>query len=383
MNRDNISAIIVAIAVVSLIVGFAVFFNTQGSSITSKSSEFLSLATEQIKNKGMIKVDKSQFKQANDFTDIAHYINTNPISFNKLKDKVVLVDFWTYSCINCIRTIPHLNEWYDKYSDKGLVIIGIHTPEFEFEKNTNNVKSAVEKFGIKYPVLQDNDKKTWDAYGNNYWPRKYLIDDEGYIRYDHIGEGAYQETEKVIQSLLAERAAHLGIKNISLNGSQSVANNSKFDYQDVNFSKIQSPELYFGYEFARVPLGNKEGFKPNQIVVYNLPDKNEIKTNVIYLEGKWKNNHDNMELQGNNGSIVLKYNSKSVNIVAGGKGNLTVSQDMKIIKNDLSKESSNDGKVVIDKQRLYNLVTNKEYGEHTIKIDVKGHGFEIYTFTFG
>lgn len=384
MNRDNISAIVVAIAVLTLIVGFAIYFNTQGSAITSKSSEYLSISTEQIKNNGMIKeVDKSQFKQAHDFTGIDEYINTKPISLDKLKDKVVLVDFWTYSCINCIRTIPHLNEWYDKYSDKGLVIVGVHTPEFEFEKNNDNVKSAVQKFGIKYPVLQDNNKKTWNAYENNYWPRTYLIDDEGYIRYDHIGEGAYQETEKVIQSLLAERAAHLGIKNINPNGSQSVTNHSKYDYQEVNFSKIQSPELYFGYEFARAPLGNIEGFNPNQIVVYNFPDKNEIKTNVIYLEGKWKNNPDNMELQGNNGSIILKYNAKSVNLVAGGKGNLTVSQDGKLITNRLSQDALNDGRFMIDGQRLYNLVTNKEYGEHTIEIDATGNGFQIYTFTFG
>ena len=123
--------------------------------------------------------------------------------------------------------------------------------------------------------------------------------------------------------------------------------------------------------------------KPDQTVIYNLPDKNEIKPNVIYLEGKWKNNSDNMELQGNNGSIILKYNSKSVNIVAGENGNLTVTQDMNLIKNDLSKDSSSNGKIVIDNQRLYNLVTNKEYGEHTIEIDVKGKGFQIYTFTFG
>ena len=264
-----------------------------------------------------------------------------------------------------------------------MVIIGIHTPEFEFEKNTDNVKSAVQKLGIKYPVLQDNDKKTWSAYQNMYWPRKYLIDDEGYIRYDHIGEGAYKETEKVIQSLLTERAAHLGIRNINLNDSQNVDNDSSDEYQDVNFSKIQSPELYFGYELARTPLGNNEGLKPDQTVIYNLPDKNEIKPNVIYLEGKWKNNSDNMELQGNNGSIILKYNSKSVNIVAGENGNLTVTQDMNLIKNDLSKDSSSNGKIVIDNQRLYNLVTNKEYGEHTIEIDVKGKGFQIYTFTFG
>ncbi|HVP82819.1 MAG TPA: redoxin domain-containing protein, partial [Nitrososphaeraceae archaeon] len=125
MNRDNISAVVMAIAVVSVIVGFAVYFNTQGSNIASKSNEFLSITTEQTTDDGkLINLDKSQFKQANDFTNIAQYINTKPISIDQLRDKVVLVDFWTYSCINCIRTIPHLNEWYDKYSDKGLVIIG-------------------------------------------------------------------------------------------------------------------------------------------------------------------------------------------------------------------------------------------------------------------
>ena len=210
-----------------------------------------------------------------------------------------------------------------------------------------------------------------------------MVDNEGYIRYDHIGEGAYNETEKVIQSLLTERAAHLGIKNINLNTSQNVDTDSKMESQDVNFSKIKSPELYFGYELARAPLGNIEGFLPNQILFYNLPENSEIKPNVIYLDGKWKNNADDMELQGNNGSIILKYNSKSVNIVAGGKGNFTVLQDGKLITNDLSKDSDNDGKFMIDQQRLYNLVTNKNYGEHTIQIDVKGKGFQIYTFTFG
>jgi thiol-disulfide isomerase/thioredoxin len=386
MNRDNISAVVMAIAVVSVIAGFAIYFNTQESNISSKSTssdEFIPITGQIDENGKVINIDKSQFKKAKNFTKISEYINTKPISLDDLKDKVVLVDFWTYSCINCIRTIPHLNEWYDKYSDKGLVIVGIHTPEFDFEKDSNNVKSAVQKFGIKYPVLQDNDKETWDEYDNRYWPRKYLIDDEGYIRYDHIGEGAYNETEKVIQSLLSERASHLGINNINLNVSQNIEGDSRLESQDVNFSKIQSPELYFGYEFARASLGNIEGFKPNQSVFYNLPANSEIKPNVIYLEGKWKNNPDNMELQSNNGSIILKYNAKSVNIVAGGKGNFTVTQDGKLITNDLSKDSSNDGKFVIDEQRLYNLVTNKDYGEHTIEIDVKGQGFQIYTFTFG
>lgn len=386
MNRDNISAVVMAIAVVSVIAGFAIFFNNQESNISTKksTSEFIALTAQIDKDGKMIDIDKSQFKKAKDFSKISEYINTKPISLDDLRDKVVLVDFWTYSCINCIRTIPYLNEWYDKYSDKGLVIVGIHTPEFEFEKNSENVKSAVQKFGIKYPVLQDNDKDTWNVYDNRYWPRKYLVDDEGYIRYDHIGEGAYNETEKVIQGLLTERAAHLGLKNINFNTSQNVDTDSRLEsQQDVNFSKIKSPELYFGYEFARAPLGNIEGFKPNQTLFYNLPEKYEIKHNVIYLEGKWKNNPDHMELQSNNGSILLKYNSKSVNIVAGAKGNFTVIQDGKLITNDLSKDSDIDGKFVVDEQRLYNLVTNKNYGEHTIEIDVKGKGFQIYTFTFG
>jgi thiol-disulfide isomerase/thioredoxin len=386
MNRDNVSALIMAIAVISVIAGFAVYFNTQGSYITSQSTstdKFIPITGQIDENGKVINIDKSQFKKAKDFTKISEYINTKPISLDDLKDKVILVDFWTYSCINCIRTIPHLNEWYDKYSDKGLIIVGIHTPEFEFEKNSDNVKSAVQKFGIKYPVLQDNDKETWKEYENRYWPRKYLIDNEGYIRYDHIGEGAYSETEKVIQALLAERAAHLGMKNTSLNESQNVDSDFMLEYQDVNFSKIKSPELYFGYEFARAPLGNIEGFKPNETVLYQLLDNSEINLNSLYLKGEWKNNPDHMELQSNNGSIILKYNSKSVNIVAGGNGNFTVTQDGKLITNDLSKDSSTNGKFVIDKQRLYNLVTNKDYGEHTIEIDVKGKGFQIYTFTFG
>jgi thiol-disulfide isomerase/thioredoxin len=388
MNKDNISAIVTAISVVALIAGFAIYFNTQGSGITSSntstSGEFIPIIGQKNENGTFVNIDKSQFKKAKDFAKISEYINTDPISIADLQDKVILVDFWTYSCINCIRTIPHLNEWYDKYSDKGLVIVGIHTPEFDFEKNTGNVKSAIEKFGIKYPVLQDNDKGTWDEYDNRYWPRKYLIDDEGYIRYNHIGEGAYNETEKVIQALLTERAAHLDFKNISFGNLQNKTNaESKLEYKDVEFSKINSPELYFGYDFARSGLGNMEGFKPNQVVSYTLADNARIQPNLIYLEGKWKNNPDHMELQGDNGSIVLRYDSKAVNIVAGGDGNFTVTQDGILIKDDQSKDSSRDGTFVVDGQRLYNVVTNKDYGQHTIKIDVQGKGFQIYTFTFG
>ena len=123
---------------------------------------------------------------------------------------MVLYDFWTYSCINCIRTLPYLTAWDEKYGDQGLVIVGIHTPEFEFEKEYENVVFATKKFGVKYPVLQDNEKEIWNDFQNRYWPRKYIADHEGYIRFDHIGEGAYKETEEVIQLLLAERSETTG-----------------------------------------------------------------------------------------------------------------------------------------------------------------------------
>src|SRR5919198_6234078 len=213
MNADNLSALAVGIGVVMLIAGFGVYFNSPelNKAAPGQQKGFVPAATfEDNSTITRAQIDKSQFKLAPELTKISGYINSDPITLADLRGKMVLVDFWTFSCINCIRTIPYLNAWYEKYADDGLVIVGVHTPEFEFEKDYNNVKAAVEKFGIKYPVALDNEKQTWSAYENRYWPRKYLIDSEGYIRYDHIGEGAYAETEKVIQSLLAERAGYMG-----------------------------------------------------------------------------------------------------------------------------------------------------------------------------
>ena len=158
-----------------------------------------------IQSQKISKIDKSDFKKVPILSGITGYINTNPDEIKTItKNKVVLYDFWTYSCSNCQATTPYLKSWYDKYADKGLVIIGIHYPEFQFEKDINNVKQAVVNNGIKFPVVLDNDGVNWDAFGNNYWPRFYLADAEGYIRYDHIGEGAYDETENTIKSLLQE-----------------------------------------------------------------------------------------------------------------------------------------------------------------------------------
>src|SRR5919106_2070536 len=397
MNKDNISALIMAIAVVSLITGFAIYFNSpylnKATSPGQQESNFIPASIESKNGTTVSQIDKSQFKKAPDFAKITGYINTEEgqsINLKDLKGKVVLVDFWTYSCINCIRTLPYLVDWNEKYADKGLIIVGVHSPEFEFEKNIDNVKAAVQKYGIKYPVIQDNDKGTWDAYQNRYWPRKYLVDNEGYIRYDHIGEGGYAETEKVIQSLLTERAAQAGISEINLNINKNTT--TPKNVQTVDFAKVNTPELYFGYQLARAPLGSPEGFKPNQIVTYSVPQRSDIKPNAIYLIGDWKNNADNMELQSDTGRIALVYSAKSANIVAGGKGTtttttneLSVSEDGSALTNKTGRgmDLSDQGKLVVDGQRLYNLSMHEGYDWHSLIIDVKGKGFQIYTFTFG
>ncbi|MDE1812973.1 MAG: redoxin domain-containing protein, partial [Thaumarchaeota archaeon] len=190
-------------------------------------------------------------------------------------------DFWTYSCINCIRTFPYLKAWNEKYADKGLLIIGVHSPEFEFEKDINNVKMAVTKYGLTYPTVLDNDHSTWDAFGNRYWPAEYLTDSLGHIRHTHFGEGSYDETEKVIQQLLDERNQRLGL-NVT-------ADQSLVDIKQHEFASLETPELYFGYNFAsgRDFLGNSEGFQAEQTVTYALPLG--VQQDHFYLEGQWQN----------------------------------------------------------------------------------------------
>ena len=458
MIRDNISALLTAVAVIALIVGFAAYFNipelntagvesikqqqqidkilTPDPSLSSESTPhrgssegekarnmLVDLASTREINPVVIKlnrtefdeIDKSKFREAPNFKRVTGYINTNdskPLNLQDLKGNVVLVDFWTYSCINCIRTIPYLNDWFEKYTGKGLTIVGVHTPEFEFEKNFNNVKSAVDKFHIKYPVLQDNDKGTWNAYENNYWPRKYIVDTEGNIRYDHIGEGAYSETEKVIQYLLAERAAKMGKTEITFSNTSVPAvsagdGNSQASKRD--FSKIQTPEIYLGYQLARDRLGNTENFQPDRTVSYTIPhnlNNTNFKPNIVYLEGQWKNKPDNVELQSEMGRIVLNYSAKSVNIVAGGPvgatGRVSVDNFTNILDRPISFPSSSSSTSLqkvkeglgtdisngtsqfsIDSQRLYNLINSNEYGQHVVTVDVRGKGFQLYTFTFG
>jgi thiol-disulfide isomerase/thioredoxin len=370
MKTEFKTAIIMGVIIVGALAGISAYFSSLEAQISPK------VDTQTSGEPTMPKIDKSRFKRAPELEGISGYINTSPEELDEqIKGKVVLYDIWTYSCINCQRTLPYITAWDEKYSDKGLVIIGIHSPEFEFEKNIDNVKLASEKFGIKYPVILDNDKVIWDAFENRYWPRKYIADHEGYIRYDHIGEGAYDETEKVIQQLLAERATEIGLDAAV---AQPLVNIKEFEHGS------RTPELYFGYDFAfgRNQLGNKEGFQSEKSVQYTLPQI--FKENFFYLGGTWKNLSDRMVLVSDTGTIILPYFAKEVNIVAAGQSELEIFLDgNRISQQDAGSDVKSDGTVTITESTLYNLVRTDNAASHTIQINVKKPGFEIYTFTFG
>ena len=244
-NKEKKNKTIVLAIVLAIVVGTIYYLNSQKADI-SIGGHNLSLnpnndPDDYIMDEEAVKSKESQFSYAPELTGIGGYINANSsLSIGSLKGKVILVDFWTYTCINCIRTLPYLKAWHGKYEDDGLVIIGVHTPEFEFEKEYGNVVDAVNGNQIEYAVVQDNNYATWRAYQNRYWPRKYIIDIDGFIRYDHIGEGAYEETEKVIQELLKERMERLG------KGKLKEGMSKPSDIHDVDFGKVKSPELYLG-----------------------------------------------------------------------------------------------------------------------------------------
>lgn len=320
--------------------------------------------------------DESKYPAAPALVGISGYVNTTPDELKSaMKGKVVLYDFWTYSCINCLRTLPYLEEWNAKYSDKGLLIIGIHSPEFEFEKNIDNVRMAVQKYNISYPVVLDSDHQTWDAFGNRYWPAEYITDYQGHIRHVHFGEGDYDQTEKAIQALLDQRSTALGL-GID-------ANMSLVSLQPHQFSDQQTPELYFGYDFAagRNYLGNREGFHPNLTVTYTLPQT--LAQDRFYLEGDWQNLPDSMQMSSQAGRIVLPYYAKDVNIVAASPGvDIQVLLDGRPIGTSDAGQDVQNGTAHIFENRLYNLVSSQEAGPHTLTI-LPEQGFQIYTFTFG
>jgi len=323
------------------------------------------------------KINKSGFKMAPDLVGIAYYLNTTPEELSKeMEGKVILYDIWTYTCINCIRTLPYITAWDDKYADQGLLIIGVHSPEFEFEKDPENVQIAIEKYGINYPVVLDNDKKTWKAFDNRYWPHKFLVDYEGYIRYDKIGEGGYDETEKIIQELLQERATQLGLQ---IAEAQSLVDINEFEH-----TRFRTPELYFGYNFAqnRNQLGSDEGFQPGKIVTYSEPDK--IDLHKFYPIMDWENYGDSMELISDTGAIKLRYSAKQVNIVTNNNAELEIFLDGEPLPAKYTGDDITSGnKLIVSEPNLYNIINSENSSSHLLEIQIKGKGFQTFAFTFG
>jgi len=371
MGAEIKTSIILIGIIIAIVAGMSIVFSSLD--VPSESN----LVQDELKKLQTQSTVKSSFKKSPGLVGIEEYINTTPEELKQqMEGKVILYDIWTYSCINCVRTLPYITTWNEKYEDDGLLIIGVHSPEFEFEKNIDNVRMAVKKHGITYPVVLDNEWKTWKAFENRYWPRKYLVDHDGFIRYDHIGEGGYAKTEKKIQELLHERAAQIGI-NVA-------AAESLIDLEEFQHTNFRTPELYFGYKFAagRNQLGNDEGFKPGKDVVYIIP--NNIQQNYFYIDGTWKNLEDGMKLISNNGKIKLNYFAKEVNIVIANDAELTILLDGEVISSNYAgKDVDISGKIRVIESDLYNIVNSPKPDSHTLEIIVNGPGFEIFSLTFG
>lgn len=307
-----------------------------------------------------------------EITDPSGFVNTDGITIGELVGKkVILVDFMTYSCINCQRTFPYMVAWYDKYKDDGLEIVGIHTPEFAFEKDIDNVRDAMEKVGITYPVVLDNDYATWRAYGNRYWPRKYLIDIDGNVVYDHIGEGAYVETERKIQELLAERALRLGVS--APEGTFVAASIPETEHE------AQSPEIYFG-SLRNERLAGGKRFVPGE-QTFSLP--NSFVLNALYLGGTWNILPEHAESVSSDARIVFRYKAKEVFMVASSPSGaeLEIRQDgMPVVAEGAD---VHNGTVSVQDEQLYKLIRNPQGEEHTLEIRVKSGTLEAFTFTFG
>ena len=288
---------------------------------------------------------------APEFAGIGGWVNSPPLTMAQLKGKVVLVDFWAYSCINCLRTLPYLNRWAKDYKDNGLVVIGVHAPEFKFEQDIKNVTAAVSRLGITYPVAQDNQMKTWEAFHNEYWPEEYLIDRNGHIVYSHAGEGHYDVTENAIRTLLAAGPA-VGPE------------------PGVDLSKVTAPEMYFGIDRVmnlHSPGGAQVGTHP-----YTLPDSLDIDN--FALAGTWTLNGESATLAKDGGKIKLYAHTGKVFMVASAKEPVTLS---------ITVDGKKQPDVSVQESRLYTIFDSTKYKDHTVVISIPKAGLKAYTFTFG
>lgn len=334
--------------------------------VTQIEQKLLEQTTPEMMGVAVLEDTTTQTNPAPEISTPNGFINTGgePITLTELEgEKVVLLDIWTYSCINCQRTLPYLNDWYEKYSDQGLEIIGLHTPEFAFEQVEANVAKAVEEFGIKYPVVLDNDYSTWKALGNRYWPRKYLIDLDGNIIYDHIGEGAYEETEKEIQKALKVRMERLGESGTISSETTTVEAKKRSE-------GVESPETYFGALRNEYLRNGDKGVSGEQVFPVVIRG---IEPHRFYLQGTWNiqpEYAESVELSG----VTYEYKAKEVYLVASSEEPVTVT----VVQDGVRVNT-----VTVQEDKLYVLVENPSVGQHRLELTFSEPGVKIFAFTFG
>ncbi len=306
------------------------------------------------------------------------WLNSTPLTVEQLKGKVVLVDFWTYSCINCLRAIPYVKAWAEKYKDQGLVVIGVHSPEFAFEKNVDNVKKAISDLGISYPVAVDNDYAIWRAFDNEYWPAHYFIDAKGQVRHHHFGEGDYDQSERIIQQLLAE-AGKTGVSSdivdVKATGAEAAS----------DAANVQSPETYVGYQ-------RSENFVDDKGTVNDAAHDyvaGTPKLNEWGLTGNWTVGSEQATLNAADGTIYYRFHARDLHLVLGpgadGKPvRFKVTVDGKAPGDGHGADTDADGNGTVTGQRLYQLVREAgPVGDHTFEIHFLDPGVQAFAFTFG
>jgi cytochrome c biogenesis protein CcdA/thiol-disulfide isomerase/thioredoxin len=308
---------------------------------------------------------------------VTAWLNSPSQTLDTLKGKVVLIDFWTYSCINCLRAIPYVRAWSEKYKDQGLVVIGVHAPEFAFEKNIGNVRAAVADLKIDYPVAIDNDYAVWRAFGNQYWPAHYFIDAEGRIRHHHFGEGNYEESERVIQQLLAEAGKTVAADIVAVKAAGAEA--------ESDMANVGSPETYIGYERADnfiSPGGAVED--ASHVYAAAAPRLNEWA-----LSGDWTIGKEDAHLNDKGGSIVYRFHARDLHLVlgpaAGGSPvRFRVTIDGMAPGNSHGVDVDSDGQGTVTGQRLYQLIRQSgPIADRTFEIEFLDPGVRAYAFTFG
>ena len=338
-----------------------------------------------------------------DMKDTSGFINAEPFTLNDLDGQVILIDFWTYTCINCIRTLPFLKDWHEKYAGDGLVIVGVHSPEFEFEKVRVNVEQAAEEFGIEYRIVQDNDFGTWRNYENRFWPAKYLIDRDGFIRYTHFGEGAYDETEMKIRELLAENGGSVSAEDAEFLPTRDF-DETALTTDDPQMSVTR--ELYAGTERnygalqfggGQPPYVRHEQYYSRQDIAMEYIDPGEHSNHFIYLNGLWRNGPESLIHARNTEAyedyVAIKFYGTSANIVLGLPESgefyqVRVTLDDAPFPTDYAGEDmmwdeDDNSYLLVNEDRLYRVVKTPEYGGYELKLASNSDMFEFFAFTFG